>query len=116
VLDWELSTIGHPIADLGYNCLMYRSDSIAFGSLVGTDFAASGIPTEAEYIAAYCRRAGRDAIADLDFYLAFALFRLASIAQGREKRRRDGVTHREPPPGNSCRDQARRGWAIIERG
>lgn len=113
ILDWELSTIGHPIADLAYNCLMYHTDSEAFGSLLGVDFEASGIPAMRQYVEAYCRRMGFEPIADLRFYLAFAQFRLAAIAQGREKRRAEGLTHRLPPPGNSCADQARRAWAIV---
>ncbi len=113
ILDWELSTIGHPIADLAYNCLMYHTDSEAFGSLLGVDFAASGIPTKQAYVEAYCRRMGFEEDLDLRFYLAFAQFRLASIAQGREKRRREGLTHRLPPPGNSCADQAARAWRIV---
>jgi aminoglycoside phosphotransferase (APT) family kinase protein len=82
VLDWELSTIGHPFADIAYNCFLWRSESQAWGSLVGVDFEATGIPTEAEYVAAYCRRTGRDSIPDWNFYMAFGIFRLASISQG----------------------------------
>lgn len=82
VLDWELATIGHPLADLGYNCFMWHTDSVELGSLKGVDFASSGIPTEQDYVAAYCQRTGRDGIDDWSFYLAFAAFRLASITQG----------------------------------
>ena len=82
VLDWELSTIGHPIADIAYNGFIWRSHSPGWGSLDGIDFATSGIPTEADYVAAYCRRTGREAIADWPFYMAFGIFRLASISQG----------------------------------
>ena len=82
VLDWELSTIGHPLADIAYNSFIWRSHSPGWGSLDGVDFATSGIPTEAAYVAAYCRRTGRDAIADWPFYMAFGIFRLASISQG----------------------------------
>lgn len=82
VLDWELSTIGHPLADLAYNAFLWHSESQVWGSLLGVDFAASGIPTEADYVAAYLRRTGRGPVEDWPFYLAFGVFRLASISQG----------------------------------
>lgn len=82
VLDWELSTLGHPLADLAYNAFLWRSDSQGWGSLQGVDFATSGIPTEADYVAAYLRRTGRGEVADWPFYVAFSVFRLASISQG----------------------------------
>lgn len=81
-LDWELSTIGHPLADLGYNAFLWHSQGVSWGSLVGVDFATSGIPTEAAYVEAYRRRTGRDEIEDWNFYLGFSVFRLASISQG----------------------------------
>jgi aminoglycoside phosphotransferase (APT) family kinase protein len=89
VLDWELSTLGHPLADIAYNCVPYHVQMPA-GSLIGVDFAATGIPSEQEHVAAYCRRTGRDGIAHWEFYLAFSLFRLASITQGVYKRGLDG--------------------------
>jgi aminoglycoside phosphotransferase (APT) family kinase protein len=92
VLDWELSTIGHPLADIGYNGFLWRSDSPSWGSLQGVDFATSGIPTEADYVAAYCRRTGRDGIEEWPFYVAFGVFRLASISQGVYRRTLAGVT------------------------
>lgn len=82
VLDWELSTIGHPLADLGYNAFLWHSQGVSWGSLVGVDFATSGIPTETAYVDAYRRRTGRDEIEDWNFYLGFSVFRLASISQG----------------------------------
>ena len=78
VLDWELSTLGHPLADFSYHLLMYRMPD----ALAGRDLAALNIPSEADYVADYCRRTGRDGIADLDFYMAFNLFRLAGILHG----------------------------------
>jgi aminoglycoside phosphotransferase (APT) family kinase protein len=78
VLDWELSTLGHPLADFSYHLMMYRMPD-ALGS---ADLAALNLPGEAEYIAAYCRRTGRDFIPDIDFYMAFNLFRLAGIVHG----------------------------------
>ncbi|WP_297695236.1 phosphotransferase family protein [Phenylobacterium sp.] len=91
VLDWELSTLGHPLADLAYNCFLWRSDSPAWGSLQGVDFATSGIPIEEAYIAAYCRRTGRQGVHDWPFYLAFSVFRLASISQGVYRRVLAGI-------------------------
>lgn len=82
VLDWELSTLGHPLADFTYHLMMYRMPPGITTGLAGVDLAALNIPSEAEYVAAYCRRSGRDGIADLDFYLAFNLFRLAGIVHG----------------------------------
>lgn len=82
VLDWELSTLGHPLADFTYNALMYRMPAGITTGLIGTDLAALNIPSEADYVAAYCRRTGRDGIPDLDFYMAFNLFRLAGIVHG----------------------------------
>jgi aminoglycoside phosphotransferase (APT) family kinase protein len=81
VLDWELSTLGHPLADLAYNCLPYRFTR-EWEGLADKDLAALGLPTEREYVAAYCRRAGREGIPDWEFCLAFAMFRLSAIAQG----------------------------------
>jgi aminoglycoside phosphotransferase (APT) family kinase protein len=82
VLDWELSTLGHPLADFTYHLMMYRMPAGATTGLAGLDLPALGIPSEADYVAAYCRRAGRDGIADLDFYMAFNMFRLAAIVHG----------------------------------
>jgi aminoglycoside phosphotransferase (APT) family kinase protein len=82
VLDWELSTLGHPLADFTYSLMMYRMPAGITTGLIGLDLAALNIPSEADYVAAYCRRTGRDGIADLDFYMAFNLFRLAGIVHG----------------------------------
>jgi aminoglycoside phosphotransferase (APT) family kinase protein len=82
VLDWELSTLGHPLADFSYHLMMYRMPSGITTGLAGMDLAALRIPSEADYVAAYCRRTGRDGIPDLDFYMAFNLFRLAGIVHG----------------------------------
>jgi aminoglycoside phosphotransferase (APT) family kinase protein len=95
VLDWELSTIGHPLADLAYNAFLWRSDSEAWGSLQGVDFATSGIPTERAYVEAYLRRMGRGEVADWPFYVAFSVFRLASISQGVYRRVLAGIAASE---------------------
>ena len=88
VLDWELSTLGHPLADLAYNCLPYHLSLGASGGLT-PEKRTPGIPSEQEYVAAYCRRTGTN-IERWNFYLAFSLFRSASIAQGVYKRALDG--------------------------
>ena len=91
VLDWELSTLGHPFADLAYQCMQLRMPPMGqLGGLMGIDRAALGIPSEEEYVAAYCRRRGLDGIPNWNFYLAFSGFRLAAIVQGVYKRGLDG--------------------------
>ena len=82
VLDWELSTLGHPLADFSYHLMMYRMPAGATTGLAGRDLADLNIPSEDEYVAAYCRRTGRESIAHLDFYTAFNMFRLAAIVHG----------------------------------
>jgi aminoglycoside phosphotransferase (APT) family kinase protein len=101
VLDWELSTLGHPLADIGYNAMLWSSKSVSWGTLEGVDFATSGIPTMEDYVAAYCRRTGRDHIDDFNFYVAFAAFRLASIGQGVFKRNLDGIGAHDAGSDNS---------------
>jgi aminoglycoside phosphotransferase (APT) family kinase protein len=91
VLDWELSTIGHPFADLAYQCMQWRLPSEgAFRGLGTLDRRAHGLPTEAEYVARYCERSGIAGIGNWSFYLAFSFFRLAAILQGVYKRALDG--------------------------
>jgi aminoglycoside phosphotransferase (APT) family kinase protein len=82
VLDWELSTIGDPAADFVYHLMMYRMPAGMFTGLQGLDFAALGIPTEADYVAAYCRRTGRDNLPNLDYLIVFVMFRIAGILHG----------------------------------
>lgn len=82
VLDWELSTIGHPLADFAYNVMMYRMPPGIIAGLAGANLRALNIPTEAEYVARYCRRRGLKGVPNLDFYIAFNLFRLAAIFHG----------------------------------
>ena len=82
VLDWELSTLGHPLADFSYHLMMYRMPADLFSGLSGLDLDALNIPSEADYVAAYCARTGRSGIANLDFYFAFNMFRLAAILHG----------------------------------
>jgi aminoglycoside phosphotransferase (APT) family kinase protein len=82
ILDWELATIGHPIADFAYQLMIYRLPSLAFPGLAGVDLTKEGLPSEDDYVASYCQRTGRDGIADRDFYIAFCIFRLAAIFHG----------------------------------
>lgn len=82
VLDWELSTIGDPIADFAYNMMMYRLPPTMLTGLVGADLQALNLPSEAEYVEGYRRRRGLKAVSDLDFYVAFNLFRLSAIFHG----------------------------------
>ncbi len=115
VLDWELSTIGHPLADLAYNCMGYHVQNPRQGGLVGVDHAASGIPNEADYVAKYCARVGRGKIENWSFYLSFAVFRLASIAQGVYKRGLDGNASSETAAqfGNTCQFLAEHAWRLA---
>ena len=82
VLDWELSTLGHPGADFAYHAMMYRMPPHIVAGLGGTDPAALGIADEAAYLAAYCRRRGLAGMPGYDFYVAFNFFRLAAIFHG----------------------------------
>ena len=82
VLDWELSTLGHPGADFAYHAMMYRMPPHIVAGLAGADIAALGIPTEEDYLAAYCARTGRDGMPGYGFYMAFNFFRLAAIFHG----------------------------------
>jgi aminoglycoside phosphotransferase (APT) family kinase protein len=93
VLDWELSTIGHPLADFTYHLMTWQMPDIGIGSagLVGKDLIELGIPDIESYTRRYCERTGRDTIGDTDFYSAFNFFRIAAILQGIAGRVRDGT-------------------------
>jgi aminoglycoside phosphotransferase (APT) family kinase protein len=82
VLDWELSTLGHPLADFAYHLMMYRMPLDVFAGLKGHDLEELNVPSESQYVNAYCRRTGREGISDLDFYIVFNMFRLAAIFHG----------------------------------
>ncbi len=91
LLDWELSTLGHPLADLAYQCMQWRMPADApIPGLGGIDRKAQGIPTEQEYIERYCRLRNIDGIKNWKFYLVFSFFRLAAILQGIMKRAKEG--------------------------
>lgn len=82
VLDWELSTLGNPLADFAYHAMLYRMPGDIVAGLGGADPVALGLPTEEDYVARYSWRTGRSGIADWDFYVAFNFFRLAAIFHG----------------------------------
>jgi aminoglycoside phosphotransferase (APT) family kinase protein len=91
VLDWELSTLGHPFADIAYQCMQWRlPHASGFRGLGGVDRPTLGLPSEEDYLAAYCRRRGLTGIGNWTFFLAFSFFRLAAICQGVFKRALDG--------------------------
>ena len=91
LLDWELSTLGHPLADLAYQCMHWRLPNAAeFKGLAGIDRAAIGLPTEEDYVAKYCERRGTTVPSNWNFYLVFSYFRFLAIVQGVLKRALDG--------------------------
>jgi len=107
ILDWELSTLGHPYSDLAYQCMQLRMPS-GMGSIDGlkdVDRASLGIPSEEEYVALYCQRMGIEKIAHWTFYLAFSFFRLAAIVQGVAKRATQG---------NASNENANKVGAFVE--
>jgi aminoglycoside phosphotransferase (APT) family kinase protein len=117
VLDWELSTIGDPLADFAYHMLTWRVTPELFRGLAGIDFAGLMIPNESEYLAAYCRRTGRDGVAAWEFYMAYSLFRLAAILQGIAKRAIDGTAAAADAAetGRLARPIAEMAWELARR-
>jgi aminoglycoside phosphotransferase (APT) family kinase protein len=117
ILDWELSTLGHPLADFSYHCMSWHIPPERFRGIAGLDLAALGIPVETEYIAAYCRRTGRTRIEHWDFYLAYNMFRLAAILQGIMKRALDGTAASAEAldAGRRARPMAELGWKYARR-
>jgi aminoglycoside phosphotransferase (APT) family kinase protein len=120
VLDWELSTLGHPLADFSYHCMAWHIPPGTFRGIGGLDHAALGIPSEAEYVRRYCERTGRPdpaaVMADWNFYLAYNLFRLASITQGIAKRVVDGIASsaQARATGASTRPLAEMAWRFAQ--
>jgi len=116
MLDWELSTLGHPLGDLGYSCMPYHSGVAGPISLEGLTGPQSGILCEEEFVAEYCRLTGRDGIANFNFYLAFSFFRLASILQGVYKRGIMGNAGSTAAieRGRLAREIADIAWALLE--
>ena len=121
VLDWELSTVGHPLADFSYHCMAWHIPPGTFRGIGGLDHAALGIPSEQDYVRRYCQRTGRarpeDLAADWNFYLAYNLFRLASITQGIAKRVVDGIASsaQARATGASTRPLAQMAWQFAQR-
>jgi aminoglycoside phosphotransferase (APT) family kinase protein len=120
VLDWELSTIGHPLGDFTYHLMAWQMPEIGIGStgLAGKDLVALGIPSAEAYVEAYCGRTGRSGgIAHRDFYSAYNFFRLAGILQGIAGRVRDGTAasvHAERA-GQAVLPLAKMGWSFAEK-
>jgi aminoglycoside phosphotransferase (APT) family kinase protein len=117
VLDWELSTLGHPLADFAYHCMGWRLGPGEFRGIGGLDLKSMGIPTEEEYVEMYCRRTGRSGIANWDFYLAYNMFRLAGILQGIMGRVKDGTaaSPHAAEQGKRARPMAEAGWRQVEK-
>jgi aminoglycoside phosphotransferase (APT) family kinase protein len=121
VLDWELSTLGHPLADFSYHCMSWHIAPGSFRGIGGLDLAALGIPDEKTYVRRYCERTARadpDAVmADWNFYMAYNLFRLAGILQGITKRVVDGTASsaQARQAGAGTRSLAEMGWKIAQQ-
>lgn len=116
VLDWELTTIGHPMVDLAYVCMMYHQPPQQGGCL-GLDLAAQGILSQDEFVAAYCRAAGREVPAQMDVFIVFSLFRLAAIVAGVYRRALDGNASdaRALERGPMFKAVAEQAWALAQR-
>jgi aminoglycoside phosphotransferase (APT) family kinase protein len=121
VLDWELSTLGHPLADFSYHCMAWHIPPGAFRGIGSLDHAALGIPVESEYVRRWCDRTGLatpDELArDWNFYLAYNLFRMAAILQGIAKRVEDGTASSEQArqAAAGARPLADLGWHFAQR-
>jgi len=115
VLDWELSTLGDPLADFAYHAMAWRLAPDLFRGLGGIDYRTLGIPTEEAYVAAYCRRTGRASIANWLFYIVFSMFKLAAILQGVLKRAIDGsaASVQALEIGRRARPVAEHAWATA---
>ena len=126
VLDWELSTLGHPLADFSYHCMSWHIEPGTFRGIGGLDLAALGLPDERSYVQRYCERTGRiapgagpDAVmADWNFYMAYNLFRLAGILQGIAKRVVDGTASSAQARHSAAgvRVLADMGWKMAQLG
>ena len=119
VLDWELSTLGHPLADFAYHCMSWRIPPGKFRGIEGLPLEELGIPSEREYIERYCRRTGRKGIdpSTWDYYLAYNLFRITGITQGIMKRVVDGTaaSAHALEAGSKAPVLAELGWQQVER-
>lgn len=121
VLDWELSTLGHPLADFAYHCMAWHIPPGAFRGIGGVDVQSLGIPTEGEYIRRYCERTGfttPEALApDWNFYLAYNMFRIAAILQGIAKRVEAGTASsaQAKASGAGARPMAELAWRFAQK-
>ena len=119
VLDWELSTLGDPLADFSYHCMSWHIPSTMFRGLEGLPLAELGIPVERDYVAAYCKRTGRTGVdpSTWDYYMAYNMFRLAAICQGIAKRIVDGTASSEHAreAGARARPLGELGWRQVEK-
>jgi aminoglycoside phosphotransferase (APT) family kinase protein len=121
VLDWELSTLGHPLADFSYQCMGWHIPPGTFRGIGGVDIASLGIPSESEYIHRYCDRSGlatpADLKADWNFYLAYNMFRMAAILQGIAKRVEAGTASSEQAKinGAGARPMAELAWKFAQQ-
>jgi aminoglycoside phosphotransferase (APT) family kinase protein len=121
VLDWELSTLGHPLADFSYHCMSWNIPHGSFRGIGGLDLAALGIPSEDEYIRRYCERTGLATVdtlkADWNFYLAYNMFRIAAILQGIAKRVEAGTASSAQAAASaaSARPMAELAWQFAQR-
>lgn len=118
LLDWELSTLGDPLADFAYHMLTWRVGADLFRGFADLDRQAMGIPEEGDYAQLYCQRVGRSDLPHWHFYLAFSLFRIAAILQGVWKRSQDGQASAADAAevGAKARPLADIGWAIAQQG
>jgi aminoglycoside phosphotransferase (APT) family kinase protein len=121
VLDWELSTLGHPLADFSYHCMAWNIPHGSFRGIGGLDLPALGIPSEDDYIRRYCDRTGlstvQDLKADWNFYMAYNMFRIAAILQGIAKRVEMGTASsaQATASGKSARPMAELAWQFAQR-
>jgi aminoglycoside phosphotransferase (APT) family kinase protein len=119
VVDWELSTLGHPLADFAYHVMLWRLPAGETRGLQGLDLVPLGVPTEAEYVATYCARTGRPAIEPRvwEFCMAYNLFRIACIQQGIMKRVLEGTaaSRHAREAGGKARATAEFAWQQVER-
>nr|WP_240964952.1 phosphotransferase family protein [Acidovorax sp. SRB_24] len=117
VLDWELSTLGHPLADLAYHCMAWNVPPALWRGMGGLDLPALGIPTEAEYLADYRAATGRDVQGQWSFYMAYNLFRMAAILYGIAQRAADGsaASADAEETGRKAGPLARLGWEWAQR-
>ena len=117
ILDWELSTLGHPLADFSYHCMSWHIAPGAFRGIAGLDLAALGIPSESEYIRRYAERTARGPIEHWNFFLAYNLFRIAAILQGVYKRATEGIASSDNAlkSGENAKALAELGWRYAQK-